>query len=144
MTRQPDPLLSKEKSKRRIPLETDPIVIKELMQTLSDNGWMVELETSSLLFKKEGARLIYLRRLNILQIYWAGYGTQAIEALVADFDSAEDIIVWSDQLHGMELIQPSSPFFEDDEEDEDDVYEYDEKQPLAHLSPADIIRSIFS
>ena len=141
MGRHPDPLLSKEKSKRRIPLETDPIVIKELMQTLSETGWMVEPETTSLLFKKGEARLIYLRRLNILQIYWAGYGTQAIEALLADFDTAEDIIVWSDQLHGMELIQPSLPF---DIDDEDDDYEYDEEQPLAHLSPADIIRSIFS
>ena len=142
MGRHPDPFLSKEKSKRRQPLETDPIVIKELMQTLSETGWMVEPETTSLLFKKGEARLIYLRRLNILQIYWAGYGTQAIEALLADFDTAEDIIVWSDQLHGMELIQPSLPFDIDDEDD--DVYEYDEEQPLAHLSPADIIRSIFS
>ena len=140
MGRHPDPLTQKDKCKRRIPLQTDPSVIKELMVVLDENGWTVELETTSLLFKKSEARLIYLRRLNILQIYWSGYGAQTIEAQLSDFAGTEDIMLWSEQLHDMVLIEPKRLYLDEDEGEEEN---WDEDQPLAELNPMDIIKSIF-
>lgn len=138
MGRHPNPFTNQEKSKRRIPLQTDPVIIKEVMIALKDLGWTVEPETTSLLFKKEEARLIYLRRLNILQIYWSGYGSQAIEAQLSEFAGPEDIILWTELLHSMILIEPEIPDADDEEEDDEE-----EEEPLAELNPVDIINSIF-
>jgi hypothetical protein len=44
--------------------------------------------------------------MKLLQIYWMGYGSQAIEADVFSFDSPETIVKWSEQLNDMELIAP--------------------------------------
>ena len=140
MGRHPNPLGRVEKCKRRIPLQNDPSIIKELMVVLDENGWTVELETTSLLFKKSEARLIYLRRANILQIYWSGYGAQTIEAQLSDFAGTEDIMLWSEQLHDMVLIEPKRLYLDEDEGEEED---WDEDQPLAELNPLDIIKSIF-
>ena len=127
----------KEKCKRRIPLQTDSFVMKELMGVLSESGWTVELETTSLLFKKGEARLIYLRRANVLQIYWAGYGAQAIEAPLSDFAAAEDIMLWTELLYKVELIEPKrfAEDYDEDDEPEEDV--------SPDLNPIDIINSIF-
>ena len=133
-----DPINLKEKCKRKIPLQTESIVMKELMVVLNDEGWTVELETTSLLFKKGEARLIYLRRLNVLQIYWAGYGAQAIEAPLSDFAGPEDIMEWLELLYKVELIEPNIPM-----EDDEDGYDEEEDKPLLELNPMDIINSIF-
>ena len=111
--------------------------MKELMGVLSESGWTVELETTSLLFKKGEARLIYLRRANVLQIYWAGYGAQAIEAPLSDFAAAEDIMLWTELLYKVELVEPKR-FAEDYDEDDEP-----EEEVSPDLNPIDIINSIF-
>jgi hypothetical protein len=113
-------------AKSTIPLEFDPQIIQALTIKMQELGWAFEPEQHTILFTKGERCLIYLRRMKLLQIYWMGYGTQAIEADVFSFESVEAIVKWSKQLNDMELIAP--------------VIDLDD---LEDLDPMDIINRIF-
>lgn len=126
MANNPTELKKASASKSTFPLKFDPQIIQDLTVKMLELGWSFEPEQHTILFTKGERCLIYLRRMKLLQIYWMGYGTQAIEADVFSFDSAETIVKWSEQLNDMELIAP--------------VIDLDD---LEDLDPSDIINRIF-
>jgi hypothetical protein len=113
-------------SKSTLPLKFDPQIVQDLTVKMLELGWNFEPDQHTILFTKGERCLIYLRRMKLLQIYWMGYGTQAIEADLFSFDSPETIVKWSEQLNDQELIAP--------------VIDLDD---LEDLDPMDIIDRIF-
>jgi hypothetical protein len=126
MANNPTESTKRSYSKSTFPLEFDPQIIQALTVKMQELGWTFEPEQHTILYTKGERCLIYLRRMKLLQIYWMGYGTQAIEADVFSFESVETIVKWSEQLNDMELITP--------------VIDLDD---LEDLDPMDIINRIF-
>jgi hypothetical protein len=93
-------------SKSTTPLKFDPQIIQDLTVKMQELDWTFEPDQHTILYTKGERCLIYLRRMKLLQIYWIGYGTQAIEADVFSFQSVEAIVNWSEQLNDIELIAP--------------------------------------
>ena len=122
----PTELIKRSVSKSTSPLKFDPQVIQDLTIMLQELGWGFEPDQHTILYNKGERCLMYLRRMKLVQIYWMGYGTQAIEADVFAFESAEAIVTWSKQLNDQELIAP--------------VIDLDD---LEDLDPMDIINRIF-
>ena len=108
-------------------LKYDPLVIKELTEILVYLGWEYEPDQHTILYTQGQKCLIYLRKLKLLQIYWKGYGTQALESDLFSFETAQDIVTWTEQLNVIELVTPGP-----------------DTEELDHLTPTDIINSIFS
>ena len=108
-------------------LKYDPLVIKELTEILVYLGWEYEPDQHTILYTQGQKCLIYLRKLKLLQIYWKGYGTQALESDLFSFETAQDIVTWSEQLNVIELTGPGTA-----------------NGDLDDLDPLDIINSIFS
>jgi hypothetical protein len=126
MADNPTEVTKRTYSKSTIPLEFDPLIIQALTVKMQELGWTFEPDQHTILYTKGERCLIYLRRMKLLQIYWMGYGTQAIEADVFSFESVEAIVKWSQQLNDMELISP--------------VIDLDD---IEDLDPMDIINRIF-
>lgn len=125
-----NPNTPQEKSIREISLSRDFQIIKDLVIVLKQSGWNQISDKFTIIFDKEEARLFYSRRTHSLQLYWAGYGHQQIQAPLDQFNQVEDIILWMDLLNHVELETPAP----DTEEEVDE---------LADLDPSDIIDRIF-
>lgn len=123
---------------RTKPLAYDPEILQSLREILVENGWTMHPEDTTLIFKKELRRVLYIRRHNIMQLYWAGYGTVSLERLLSDFESTEEILSWIAELEELTLPERLDHH---EELSEEDFLDDDE---IESLSSMDIINRIFS
>jgi hypothetical protein len=103
--------------KKRVALELDPTIVKELVFLLNKAGWEMILDPLYLIWKCQERRLMYSRRSGFLQIYWNGFGHQTIQTSLSDWTTAKDIVEWTSLLNNIELIELKH----EDEEDENDL-----------------------
>lgn len=115
--------------KKRIALELDLPIVKELVLLLHKAGWEMDPDPLYLLWRNEDRRLMYSRRSGFLQIYWNGFGHQTIQTSLSDWEEAKEIVKWTKKLNDIELIEV---FHEDEEE-----FDMEESDTLA------LIDSIF-
>ena len=132
------PKTVKYQTVRTKPLEHDPEILQSLREILVENGWTMHPEDTTLMFKKELRRVLYIRRHNIMQLYWAGYGAVSLERMLSDFESTEEMLCWIAELE--ELTLPERLDYHE-ELTEEDFLDDDE---IESLSTMDIINRIFS
>jgi len=91
--------------KKRLALQGDLPIVKELVILLHDLGWELVPDPLYLLWKNEERRVMYSRRSGFIQIYWNGFGHQTIQTPLSDWKEAQDIVEWTFKLNDIELIE---------------------------------------
>ena len=84
---------------------TEPILV-DLCIKLDALGFSVDNQQEGVIFKQKEWRIFYSKVTNELQCYYIGYGNCAVFCSLLNFNTADDIIHWSEENKHMTLIEP--------------------------------------